>query len=52
MFREARHSRIARALDDFPLRPPDTLQTLRRLIGDDNFPKVFDALRPALDLVR
>ena len=47
--REARHSRIARALDDFPVRPPDTLQALRRLIGNDNFPKVFDALRPALD---
>jgi S1-C subfamily serine protease len=45
--REARNSRIARAIADVPLRPPDTLQALRRLVGNDNFPKVFDALRPA-----
>jgi S1-C subfamily serine protease len=47
--REARHSRIARAVAGLPVRPPDTLQALRRLVGDDNFPKVFDALRPAPD---
>ena len=29
--------------------PPDTLQALRRLVGDDPFPQVFDALRPAPD---
>ena len=26
--------------------PPDTLAALRRLVGDDRFPQVFDALRP------
>jgi S1-C subfamily serine protease len=48
--REARHSRIARAIDTFPVRPPDALQAFRRLVGDANFPRVFDALRPAPDV--
>ena len=44
--REARGSEIARFIDrTFPA-PPDTLQALRRLVGKDNFPKVFEALRP------
>lgn len=45
--REARNSTLARAIDSIPVRPPDTLQALRRLVGEENFPKVFDALQPA-----
>ena len=47
MARQARTSAVARFLDDSLPRPPDTLQVLRRVVGDTNFPKVFDALRPA-----
>jgi S1-C subfamily serine protease len=45
--RQARSSVIARAVDDLLPRPPDTLQALRRLVGDTNFPKVFESLQPA-----
>lgn len=45
--REARNSVIARwVARDFP-GPPDALQTLRRLVGDNAFPEVFSALNPA-----
>lgn len=45
--RQARNSTIARFLDrQFP-EPPDTVQALRRVVGDTNFPQVFEALRPA-----
>lgn len=44
---QARRSQIARAIDDIAPRPPDTLQALRRLVGENDFPRVFDALRPA-----
>jgi S1-C subfamily serine protease len=47
--RQARNSSIARAIDDFFPRPPDTLQALRRLVGSNDFPRVFDALRPSQD---
>lgn len=48
--REARTSDIARLVDrQFP-EPPDALQALRRLVGDADFPRVFEALRPAPDL--
>lgn len=47
--REARNSAIARFIDGALPRPPDTLQTLRRVVGDTNFPKVFESLRPAPD---
>jgi S1-C subfamily serine protease len=47
--REARNSRIARAISEHAPPPPDALQTLRRLVGDTQFPRVFDALRPAPD---
>jgi len=47
---QTRSSRIARAIDTSLPAPPDALQALRRLIGDDQFPRVFDALRPAPDL--
>src|SRR5256885_5984740 len=44
--RQARGSAIARLIDrTFPA-PPDTLQALRRLVGKDNFPRVFESLRP------
>ena len=45
--REARNSTIARFVDRRFPRPPDTLQALRRLVGDNTFPQVFSALAPA-----
>ncbi|MDQ3991785.1 MAG: MarP family serine protease [Actinomycetota bacterium] len=47
--RQARHSAVARFIDRELPSPPDTLQALRRVVGETNFPKVFDALRPAPD---
>jgi hypothetical protein len=47
---QARNSTIARAVDSILPPPPDTLQALRRLLGEDQFPQVFDALRAAPDL--
>jgi S1-C subfamily serine protease len=44
---QARNSAIARAIDRVFPRPPDTLSALRRLVGSNDFPRVFDALRPA-----
>jgi len=48
--RLARGSRIARAIDEAAPEPPNTLQTLRRLVGENQFPQVFSALRPAPDV--
>jgi S1-C subfamily serine protease len=45
--RETRQSAIARAIDRFAPRPPDTLQALRRLVGADQFPQVFSDLVPS-----
>src|SRR5437879_556021 len=45
--RQARTSSIARIITEHSPRPPDALQTLRRLVGDAQYPRVFDALRPA-----
>ncbi len=45
--REARTSAVARFLDSRLPPPPDTLKALRRVVGETNFPKVFEALRPA-----
>ena len=45
--REVRNSVIARYLDAHLPRPPNTLEALRRLVGANRFPSVFDALRPA-----
>lgn len=45
--RQARSSRIGSAIHSTLPRPPDTLQALRRLVGEGNFPRVFDSLRPA-----
>lgn len=50
--RQARGSVIARAVDDVTPTPPDTLQALRRLVGDNAFPQVFEDLRPAPDTGR
>ena len=47
--RQARHSAVARFIDARLPSPPDTLQALRRVVGETNFPKVFDTLRPAPD---
>ena len=47
--RQARNSAVARFIDSRLPSPPDTLQALRRVVGETNFPKVFDALRPAPD---
>lgn len=48
--RLARGSTIARAIEEVAPDPPDTLLTLRRLVGDNQFPQVFEALRPAPDV--
>ena len=44
---QARSSKLARFIDDAAPPPPDTLQALRRLVGEHDFPRVFEALRPA-----
>ena len=45
------HSVIARWVSnethDHGLSPPNTLQALRRLVGEDGFPQVFDVILPA-----
>lgn len=45
--RQARNSAVARFLDRQLPEPPDTMQALRRVVGDTNFPQVFEVLRPA-----
>lgn len=47
--REARASVVAREVHGFLPAPPDTAQSLRRLVGDV-YPDVFGALHPAPDL--
>lgn len=47
---QARSSSVARFVDDRFPDPPDTVNTLRRLVGEDQFPRVFDALERAPDL--
>lgn len=44
---QARTSAAARLLDEYAPAPPDRFQALRRLIGERNFPEVFDKLGPA-----
>jgi S1-C subfamily serine protease len=46
---QARGSVIAREVNARFPDAPDTLQALRRLVGDNPFPRVFDALRPSPD---
>ena len=48
--REARTSAIAQAVHDLFPQPPDTLQALKALIGDDRFPDVLGGLEAAPDL--
>lgn len=50
MARQARNSTIARFIATNAPNPPDTLQTLRRLVGENQFPRVFSALRPSPDI--
>jgi S1-C subfamily serine protease len=45
---QARSSKLARAIHDAAPQPPNTLQALRRLVGENDFPRVFDALKPAV----
>jgi len=47
---QARNSVIAQSLDDRLPHAPDSMQALRSLIGEENFPTVFDALRPTPEL--
>ena len=47
---EARTSTVARWVDQRFPPAPDTMATLRSLVGGDQFPRVFDALQPAPDL--
>jgi hypothetical protein len=47
--RQARGSTIAQEVSQRFPDPPDTMAALRRVVGDDPFPQVFDALRPAPD---
>lgn len=49
MSRQARNSSIARFIAENAPQPPDTLQALRRLVGDTQFPRVFSGLQPAPD---
>ncbi|MEY2470405.1 MAG: hypothetical protein QOF21_3103 [Actinomycetota bacterium] len=44
---QAHSSAVAQALDKYAPAPPDRFQALRRLVGDHNFPDVFDKLAPA-----
>jgi S1-C subfamily serine protease len=46
---QARGSLVARQVHEYFPHPPDTIQALRRLVGEDPFPSVFEGLRPAPD---
>jgi S1-C subfamily serine protease len=48
--RSARTSAIARWVDVHFPQPPDTVATLRRLVGSGSFPEVFSALHPGESL--
>jgi S1-C subfamily serine protease len=43
-------STLASAITDHLPEPPDVASALRSLVGQDNFPRVFDALQPAPDV--
>jgi S1-C subfamily serine protease len=47
---QARGSKIAELINEHLPQPPDAIVALRRLIGDDTFPQVFEGLRAAPDL--
>lgn len=44
--RAARNSAISRWVSAHLTQPPNTLESLRRLVGQDTFPQVFGSLRP------
>ena len=46
---QVRNSSITQTVDRVFPSAPDPLRTLRRVIGDDRFPQVFEALRPTPD---
>ena len=48
--RQARRSTVLGWIDDAAPRPPDTLQALRRLVGEQAFPDVFSGLAPSPDV--
>lgn len=43
---QARNSRIAQAIDWALPAPPDSIQALGRVVGEEAFPRVLDALQP------
>ena len=45
--RLSRTSTVAQVIDAVLPRPPDTLRSLRSIVGDDGFPKVFEGLSRA-----
>ena len=47
--RQARNSTIARFVDRLFPAAPDTMQALRRLVGNSTFPQVFNELSPSLN---
>lgn len=47
---QARNSTVLGFIDEVAPRPPDTLQALRRLVGQRAFPDVFSGLTPAPDV--
>jgi S1-C subfamily serine protease len=47
--RQARASRVAEAVNELFPDPPDALGALRRLVGDDSFPRVFGPFQAAPD---
>ena len=47
--RQARSSRVAKAVSDLFPPPPDTLAALRNLVGEENFPGVFGPFQAAPD---
>lgn len=47
---QARNSVVARSIDRLLPEPPDALVALRNLVGEAQFPRVFDAITPAPDL--
>lgn len=47
---QSRSSSIGRLVDERFPPAPDTMTTLRRLVGGDQFPRVFAALQPAPDV--
>ena len=49
MATQARGSAIAREVHESFPNPPDALEALRRIVGDEPFPEVFDAFQPAPD---